>query len=310
MDDDDDPKTRDINLDLSLGLPSPEENPPSVQSIPSSSSLPPRPSSAPPPPSQSEQPLNKKIRVEPVSHIDLSQPVNYIYQRELSGWERSWNNREQQLGARWRRYRSTFHHIRQREISSMPPPPTPMLSLPPQPPPTPPPPPRQIPQREISPPFPWAKNLRAKVLDWKNLKELGIEEITGQVKCRQCDMQYEMSYDLQKEFRRVGSFILRHKREFLDRAADVWTNPVYPSCNYCGKQNSARPVIANKKRAINWLFLLLGELIGCCNINQLKYFCKHNEIHRTAAKDRLLFLTYLKLCKQLDPDGPFDREDG
>ncbi|KAH7510958.1 hypothetical protein FEM48_ZijujUnG0061700 [Ziziphus jujuba var. spinosa] len=49
------------------------------------------------------------------------------------------------------------------------------------------------------------------------------------------------------------------------------------------------------------------EMLGCCTLEQLKYFCKHTKNHRTGAKDRVLYLTYLGLCKQLDPTGPFDR---
>ncbi|KAF9684343.1 hypothetical protein SADUNF_Sadunf04G0108500 [Salix dunnii] len=46
--------------------------------------------------------------------------------------------------------------------------------------------------------------------------------------------------------------------------------------------------------------------IGCCTLDQLKYFCKHTKNHRIGAKDRVLFLAYLGLCKQLNPNGPFD----
>ncbi|THG02676.1 hypothetical protein TEA_012074 [Camellia sinensis var. sinensis] len=78
-------------------------------------------------------------------------------------------------------------------------------------------------------------------------------------------------------------------------------------CKFCEQENNAKPVISEKKKSINWLFLLLGQMIGCCTLEQLKYFCKHTKNHRTGAKDRVLYLTYLGLCKQLDPNGPFDR---
>ncbi|RYR51031.1 hypothetical protein Ahy_A06g026083 isoform D [Arachis hypogaea] len=47
-------------------------------------------------------------------------------------------------------------------------------------------------------------------------------------------------------------------------------------------------------------------MIGCCKLSQLKYFCKHADIHLTGAKDRLVYYIYLGLCKQLKPQGPFD----
>jgi hypothetical protein len=92
-----------------------------------------------------------------------------------------------------------------------------------------------------------------------------------------------------------------------DRAPSDWMNPVLPRCQFCDQENSVKPVIANKKQKINWLFLLLGQMLGCCTLDQLKYFCKHTKNHRTGAKDRVLYLAYLGMCKQLDPNGPFDR---
>ncbi|KAJ6365106.1 hypothetical protein OIU76_029972 [Salix suchowensis] len=119
--------------------------------------------------------------------------------------------------------------------------------------------------------YSWAMDRRATVRSLEYLLSRKIETITGLVQCKRCEKQYEMGFDF-------GS-----------------------------QENSAKPVIANKKRKINWLFLLLGQMLGCCTLDQLKYFCKHTKNHRTGAKDRVLFLAYLGLCKQLDPNGPFDR---
>ena len=82
-----------------------------------------------------------------------------------------------------------------------------------------------------------------------------------------------------------------------------WMNPELNRCDFCNREGC---VISAKKRSINWMFLLLGKMLGCCTLEQLKYFCKHTENHRTGAKDRVLFLTYLSLCKQMDPSGPYD----
>uniref|UniRef100_A0A6N2KRH3 DUF7086 domain-containing protein n=1 Tax=Salix viminalis TaxID=40686 RepID=A0A6N2KRH3_SALVM len=114
-------------------------------------------------------------------------------------------------------------------------------------------------------------------------------------------------FDLEAKFVEIGAFISENKSFMRDRAPSVWMNPALPKCQFCEQENSAKPVIANKKRKINWLFLLLGQMLGCCTLDQLKYFCKHTKNHRTGAKDRVLFLAYLGLCKQLDPNGPFDR---
>ncbi|KAK2665283.1 hypothetical protein Ddye_003857 [Dipteronia dyeriana] len=155
--------------------------------------------------------------------------------------------------------------------------------------------------------FPWATTSRATVHPLNYLLARHITSIRGEVQCKKCDRQYEMEFDLKDKFLEVGRFIAENKSRMHDRAPSVWMNPALPSCRFCEQENSAKPVIPEKKKQINWLFLLLGQLLGCCTLEQLKYFCKHTKNHRTGAKDRVLYLTYLGLCKQLDPTGPFDR---
>uniref|UniRef100_A0A0E0L5C5 DUF7086 domain-containing protein n=1 Tax=Oryza punctata TaxID=4537 RepID=A0A0E0L5C5_ORYPU len=55
-----------------------------------------------------------------------------------------------------------------------------------------------------------------------------------------------------------------------DRASERWKNPIVPNCDDCGQQNYVRPVIATEKERINWLFLLLGETLSLCTLDQLK----------------------------------------
>ncbi|KAF5448785.1 hypothetical protein F2P56_029289 [Juglans regia] len=156
-------------------------------------------------------------------------------------------------------------------------------------------------------PFPWATTRRATVYSLECLLSKQIDTITGFVQCKRCERQYEMGYNLEKTFNEVGHYIAENKNSMHDRAPSKWMNPVLPKCEFCGQENSAKPIISQKKKAINWLFLLLGQMLGCCTLEQLKYFCKHTKNHRTGAKDRVLYLTYLGLCKQLDLSGPFDR---
>ncbi|XP_010255199.1 PREDICTED: uncharacterized protein LOC104595947 [Nelumbo nucifera] len=159
----------------------------------------------------------------------------------------------------------------------------------------------------ITPPYPWATNHRATVHSLHNLLSMGIHTIFGEVKCKKCEHQYEMEFQLESKFIEVASFIATKKSTMHDRAPREWTHPLLPTCRYCEQVNSAKPIIDRKKKMINWLFLLLGQMLGCCSLEQLKYFCKHTKNHRTGAKDRVLYLTYLGLCKQLDHTGPFDR---
>ncbi|KAL4347362.1 hypothetical protein GQ457_17G003750 [Hibiscus cannabinus] len=156
--------------------------------------------------------------------------------------------------------------------------------------------------------YPWATKYRATVHSLEYLLSKGICTITGVVQCKRCERQFEIGYDLGEKFKEIATYVARNKSSMHDRAPSVWCTPVLPKCKFCDQENSAKPVLAQRKKHINWLFLLLGQLLGCCTLSQLKYFCKHTKNHCTGAKDRVLYLTYLGLCKQLDPSGPFDRE--
>ncbi|KAK6916546.1 hypothetical protein RJ641_019407 [Dillenia turbinata] len=158
----------------------------------------------------------------------------------------------------------------------------------------------------IPPPFPWATDQRATVHSLAYLMALNITTIRDQVQCKRCEQQYEIGFNVREKFVQIGVYILENKDTMHHRAPSSWTNPTFPTCGHCNQQNGVRPIIAKKKKSINWLFLFLGEMIGYCRLPQLKYFCKHTRNHRTGAKDRLVYITYLGLCKQLDPNFPFD----
>ncbi|CAA2998964.1 Hypothetical predicted protein [Olea europaea subsp. europaea] len=155
--------------------------------------------------------------------------------------------------------------------------------------------------------FPWSTSYRATVHSLAYLRSKQIDTITDKVQCKRCEEKFEISFNLHQKFMEVGTFIAENKASMHDRAPGVWLNPTLLPCKKCNEENIAKPIISEKKKFVNWLFLLLGQLLGCCTLDQLKYFCKHTKNHRTGAKDRVLYLTYLGLCKQLDPTGPFDR---
>ena len=159
------------------------------------------------------------------------------------------------------------------------------------------------PRETIPPPFPWATNHRATVHTRKYLLENKIVKIKGSVECKRCKNKFEMVLDLEGKFSELWSFIQKKKDSMHDREPKVWMQPVLPKCQHCGQENSVQPSLAGtKKKAINWLFLLLGQMLGCCTLNHLKYFLKHTNRHRTGAKDRNLYSTYMGLCKQLVPE--------
>ncbi|XP_054796677.1 uncharacterized protein LOC129302038 [Prosopis cineraria] len=158
-------------------------------------------------------------------------------------------------------------------------------------------------ETSIEPPYPWAKPSRAKVLSMEELLSRNITLISGDVHCKVCEEQYQIDFDLQTKFAEVASFIDETKDNMHDRAPKKWCNPENLDCKLCGSSKCVEPLVNTKKRSTNWLFLFLGQMIGHCNIAYLRYFCKHVNRHRTAAKDRLLYSTYMDLRDQLDPNA-------
>ncbi|CAN7029435.1 unnamed protein product [Brassica rapa subsp. trilocularis] len=161
----------------------------------------------------------------------------------------------------------------------------------------------------IPPPFPWATNKRGWIQSLENLASKQITTITGEVQCKHCEKVYQVSYNLREKFSEVENIFVMGKWIMRERAPPIWTNPEPARCDLCGRDKAVKPVIAERKYQINWLFLLLGQTLGFCTLEQLKNFCKHSRSHRTGAKNRVLYLTYLGLCKMLEPNRElFQRE--
>lgn len=161
-------------------------------------------------------------------------------------------------------------------------------------------------EEHIPPPYPWATDRRAAVQSLDRLVTNGIQSIYGEVNCKKCDGTQTVEVDLQSSFYQLSRYFLSNRDTMHDRAPVVWYSPRLLDCNLCLQSDCMKPIISGKKRSINWLFLLLTQTLGLCTLEQLKYFCKHNRKHRTGAKDRVLYLTYVGLLKQLDPSGPYE----
>jgi hypothetical protein len=205
-------------------------------------------------------------------------------------------------------------------------PPLPPLPLPPPPPP--PPPPRAAPRsvrRRLNngsaarcpkpsdadaavdagvvqkPPFPWATERPAQHDTLEALLRRGVASVTGQARCKRCGDRKDIEYDLATKFRALRDYVAATRHDMNDRAPDVWMYPALPDCDKCGNKAAMWPEIAAEKSEINWLFLLLGQMLGCCTLEQLKYFCKNTGRHRTGAKNRVLYYAYIEMCNQLEP---------
>jgi hypothetical protein len=139
-----------------------------------------------------------------------------------------------------------------------------------------------------------------------HLSALGITTVEGEVQCRCCYARKTISYDIAAKFREVHDFVSRNVRDMNDhRVPEAWMSPAKLDCDVCGRRSIVRPVIPAEKERINWVFLLLGQTLGYCTLEQLKYFCVRTR-HRTGAKDRVLYSVYMELCNQLCPDRLFN----
>ncbi|RHN61585.1 hypothetical protein MtrunA17_Chr4g0038241 [Medicago truncatula] len=136
-----------------------------------------------------------------------------------------------------------------------------------------------------------------KMHNLNHLLQNEIFNIMGDVQCKSCQTKFQMSFDFVAKFDAISQYSIINMNTMHDRAPWILMNPRLPRSVQCNRENNVKPIIAEKKKNINWLFLLLGQMLGCCNLKQLKYFCKYNNHHRTMPKNRVLYLTYLELCK-------------
>ncbi|CAL4894703.1 unnamed protein product [Urochloa decumbens] len=160
----------------------------------------------------------------------------------------------------------------------------------------------------LHPPYPWSTDRVGMHHSLAELSKRGISTITGELQCKRCDFLKLVSLDLNARFEDLCGYVSRNVQGMDDRAPKRWREPTLPDCDKCGQRCSMRPVIPADKHRINWVFLLLTELLGVCTLEQLKHFCAYTQQHRTGAKDRVLYSTYMELCNQLLPNGIFDME--
>ncbi|CAE5984104.1 unnamed protein product [Arabidopsis arenosa] len=156
---------------------------------------------------------------------------------------------------------------------------------------------------EIIPPYPWATKKPGEIQSIRDLSSNNLNVISGLVHCKTCDKTYKLEYNLMEKFSELYGYIKVNKEVMRQRAPAIWSTPRLIPCMTC--KSEMKPVMSGRKEEINWLFLLLGQMLGCCTLDQLRFFCQLNSKHRTGSKDRVLYITYLGLCKQLDPEGPF-----
>lgn len=161
-------------------------------------------------------------------------------------------------------------------------------------------------EERIAIPYPWATDRRAVVMSLDRIARSGICSIQGDVVCKRCDGSQKVDYNLQAYFLQLDNYFMANKDLMHDRAPKLWMVPRLLNCSMCHQSDCVKPVIHPRKRYINWLFLMLTQTLGLCTLDQLKYFCKHTHKHRTGAKDRVLYLTYVGLLKQLNPAGHYD----
>lgn len=168
-----------------------------------------------------------------------------------------------------------------------------------------------VPERiqDPPPPFPWAANTTGtKICTLEYiLYTLHIDSVSADFKCMICGDVEKVEYNLAHKYMQVSDYIHRKGTKMGGIASNSWQFPTRPQCKNCNnKRRCLEEVIKKDNNSINWLFLFVGKLIGCCKVQQLKEFCEQNEIECSGTKPRLVYLTYLGLCKQLDPQASYD----
>ncbi|GJX69091.1 hypothetical protein Tco_0304818 [Tanacetum coccineum] len=98
-----------------------------------------------------------------------------------------------------------------------------------------------------------------------------------------------LGYDLKSKFLEVAKYVAENKYKLRERAPLSWTSPTLPNCKFCNQENCMKPVMAKKKKEINWLFLLLGQMLGKCR-KKLAYLGRD-----TGCVDVMIILSYLDL---------------
>ncbi|XP_010468640.1 PREDICTED: uncharacterized protein LOC104748741 [Camelina sativa] len=119
----------------------------------------------------------------------------------------------------------------------------------------------------IIPPYPWATNKLAVHHTISELTANNINVISGQVHCNPCDRTHTISYNLMEKFSELYVYIRDNKEVMRTRAPAKWLAPELIPCGTC--KTDMRPVINESTEKINWLFLLLGQMLGCCTLEQL-----------------------------------------
>ncbi|CAL4961963.1 unnamed protein product [Urochloa decumbens] len=161
--------------------------------------------------------------------------------------------------------------------------------------------PLQQQQQQPAAPFPWATERPAQHETLEALLRRGVTTVTGQARCKRCGARKPVAYDLEAKFRPLRDYVVGNRHNMNDRAPEAWMFPSLPDCGACGHKGAMWPEIASEKREINWMFLFLGQMLGCCTLEQLKYFCENTGRHRTGAKNRVLYYAYIEMCNQLEP---------
>ncbi|XP_021849478.1 uncharacterized protein [Spinacia oleracea] len=167
--------------------------------------------------------------------------------------------------------------------------------------------------------YPHAKPEPAKIHSLNYLLQNHILIVSKDFKCgnSECNQMYKVTYDIQTKFQELVEFIRTEKDKSLNGgvAPEKWLTPTttLPECSNCRRKCDVDSLLGSDDRVsesayhkIDWLFLLLGRLLGVCEWNQLNYFCINNNIDRSvngmvASTSQLLYRVYFDLCRQLQP---------
>ncbi|XP_038875061.1 uncharacterized protein LOC120067587 [Benincasa hispida] len=102
----------------------------------------------------------------------------------------------------------------------------------------------------IPTPYPWARNRQAIIHSMRNLVGDGILKIVGKMKCKKCEVESEIEYDLVEKFKEAEKVIVNNKSVMYNCVLEVWNAPKRLDCENCGRERSVEAMIGKKREIV------------------------------------------------------------
>ncbi|GAV74581.1 hypothetical protein CFOL_v3_18061, partial [Cephalotus follicularis] len=111
----------------------------------------------------------------------------------------------------------------------------------------------------------------------------------GELTCEQCGAPKILEVRLQDNHSRI--FYCICSLVFMGESPEIWMNPrLDEKCSSCEPgYMTPKPETRDKN---NWVFLYLIEALGCLSLDDLRRYCRENELYDMEEKERVLFTLF------------------